>query len=84
MPSPLMLEALHTVLVGFYLLTLAILTVYGVHRYAQVYLYHKHRKNVPVPAGRFSELPSVTVQLPFLVPSACLVCEIPAAESPSE
>src|SRR4029077_12283956 len=39
--------------------------IYGIHRYVQVYLYHKHRKNVPVPSGKFTDLPTVTVQLPM-------------------
>jgi cellulose synthase/poly-beta-1,6-N-acetylglucosamine synthase-like glycosyltransferase len=65
MPSPLLIEVFHRFLVGLYLLTLGILTVYGIHRYVQVYLYHKHRRKAPVPAGRFSELPTVTVQLPM-------------------
>jgi cellulose synthase/poly-beta-1,6-N-acetylglucosamine synthase-like glycosyltransferase len=52
-------------MVTLYLLTLGILTVYGIHRYVQVFLYHKYRRNVPAPAGKFSELPQVTVQLPM-------------------
>lgn len=65
MQSPLLIEVVHKVLVSLYLLTLGILTVYGIHRYVQVYLYHKHRKNAPVPSGRFTDLPQVTVQLPM-------------------
>jgi cellulose synthase/poly-beta-1,6-N-acetylglucosamine synthase-like glycosyltransferase len=60
-----MIEAIHWVLVGCYLLTLGILTVYGLHRYLQVYLYFKHHEKIPQPAGKFSELPRVTVQLPM-------------------
>ena len=62
---PTVVEAVHVVLVGVYLLAMGILTVYGVHRYVQIFLYHRYRRNVPVPAGRFSELPTVTVQLPM-------------------
>ena len=47
------------------MLTLAILTVYGVHRYVQVYLYYKHMRNKPTPANCFASLPAVTVQLPM-------------------
>ena len=60
-----MIGAIHTVLVGLYLLTLGVLTVYGLHRYLQIYLYYKHHRKVPQPAGTFSELPRVTVQLPM-------------------
>ena len=48
-----------------YLLVVGVLALYGFHRYCILYLYLKHRKNVPVPAGRFEELPRVTVQLPI-------------------
>ena len=37
----------------------------AVHRYVIVYLFFKHRKNVPVPVRRFENLPRVTVQLPI-------------------
>ncbi len=48
-----------------YFLVLTGLSLYGVHRYCIVYLFLKHRKNVPVPQGRFEQLPRVTVQLPI-------------------
>ena len=51
--------------IGVYLLTLTILAVYGFHRGQLVYLYWKHRKRAPAPAGKFDELPVVTVQLPM-------------------
>ncbi|MGA3170292.1 MAG: cellulose synthase family protein [Chthoniobacteraceae bacterium] len=41
------------------------LSLYGIHRYVIVYLFFKHRKNVPKPARHFEELPRVTVQLPI-------------------
>ncbi len=63
MPS--MFECFHLVLVGLYLLTLGILTVYGLHRYVQVVLYYRHYRKEMVPAGKFTELPRVTVQLPM-------------------
>ncbi len=46
-----------TVLVG--------LSLYGLHRYAIVYLYLKNKGNVPKPQGEFAQLPRVTVQLPI-------------------
>jgi len=48
-----------------YLLVVGVLALYGFHRYCILYLYLKHRNNVPVPAGRFEELPRITVQLPI-------------------
>jgi cellulose synthase/poly-beta-1,6-N-acetylglucosamine synthase-like glycosyltransferase len=45
---------------------LAILSVYGVHRYETIRRYRKYKKNISsVPKGRFTELPRVTVQLPI-------------------
>jgi cellulose synthase/poly-beta-1,6-N-acetylglucosamine synthase-like glycosyltransferase len=59
------LEALHLVLVGMYILAMVVLTVYGLHRYLLIYLYHRVDRTAPQPAGKFSELPTVTVQLPM-------------------
>jgi cellulose synthase/poly-beta-1,6-N-acetylglucosamine synthase-like glycosyltransferase len=59
-----------------------ILAVYGWHRYYMVYLYMKHKHEVPEPLGRFDELPVVTIQLPIfnemyvvdrLVDSVCAI-----------
>jgi GT2 family glycosyltransferase len=48
-----------------YLSVLFGLSAYGVHRYFIIYLFLKHRKQAPVPASHFDELPVVTVQLPI-------------------
>src|SRR5271155_3979246 len=48
-----------------YLAVLFGLSLYGIHRYVIVYLFFKHRKNVPKPVRNFEELPRVTVQLPI-------------------
>src|SRR5438093_1953299 len=48
-----------------YLAVLIGLSAYGVHRYFIIYLFLKNRKRVSVPAGRFQQLPKVTVQLPI-------------------
>src|SRR5689334_16959033 len=48
-----------------YLAVLIGLSAYGVHRYFIIYLFLKNRKRGSVPAGRFNELPKVTVQLPI-------------------
>src|SRR6266699_305630 len=48
-----------------YLSVLVGLSAYGLHRYFIIYLFLKNRKRAPVPAGRFEQLPVVTVQLPI-------------------
>ena len=59
------LTAVHIALLAMYLFVLLVVCVYGLHRYALVYLYYKHRDNQPRPGSRFPEWPSVTVQLPM-------------------
>jgi cellulose synthase/poly-beta-1,6-N-acetylglucosamine synthase-like glycosyltransferase len=48
-----------------YLTVLLGLSAYGIHRYFIIYLFLKHRKRAPVPAGHFKQLPKVTMQLPI-------------------
>src|SRR5258707_6468158 len=48
-----------------YLAVLLGLSAYGVHRYFIIYLFLKNRKRAVVPAGRFRQLPRVTVQPPL-------------------
>jgi cellulose synthase/poly-beta-1,6-N-acetylglucosamine synthase-like glycosyltransferase len=48
-----------------YFLVMSILAMYGIHRYALVYNYFKHRKNVPGPPPEVAAWPKVTVQLPI-------------------
>src|SRR5271169_2093408 len=49
-----------------YFTVLAILSVYGLHRYDIIRTYFKHRKNaVTEPPKRFDRLPPVTIQLPL-------------------
>src|SRR6202790_4670921 len=49
-----------------YFSILAILSVYGLHRYDVIRTYFKHRKNaLKEPRGRFAQLPRVTIQLPI-------------------
>jgi cellulose synthase/poly-beta-1,6-N-acetylglucosamine synthase-like glycosyltransferase len=47
-----------------YLTVLGGLSLYGVHRYAIVYLYLRHRHDKAGPQSQFDSLPRVTVQLP--------------------
>jgi len=45
---------------------LALLSVYGIHRFEMVRAYFKHRRNaVDEPKLRFEQLPKVTIQLPL-------------------
>src|SRR6266516_4262646 len=49
-----------------YFSILAILSVYGLHRYDTIRTYFKHRKKaVDQPPSRFEQLPPVTIQLPL-------------------
>src|SRR6478736_2600647 len=48
-----------------YFVVLLGLSLYGLHRYVIVYLYLKYRKSVPEPQEKFTDLPSITVQLPI-------------------
>ncbi|MFG0317120.1 MAG: cellulose synthase family protein [Planctomycetota bacterium JB042] len=47
-----------------YYAVLVILSIYGLHRYALVWLYYRTKDRAPRPAGRFSAPPKVCVQLP--------------------
>jgi cellulose synthase/poly-beta-1,6-N-acetylglucosamine synthase-like glycosyltransferase len=60
------MTAFETLILVLYFFILSILAVYGWHRYYLVYLYMKHKDNVPkLPANGFDPLPVVTVQLPI-------------------
>lgn len=54
-----------TILMSVYTFVLVMVSIYGFHRYALVYLYYRHRRRPRRPAGRFDELPDVTIQLPM-------------------
>ena len=54
-----------TIFMTVYTFALVMVSIYGLHRYALVFLYYRHRRKIPKPAGRFTELPTVTVQLPM-------------------
>ncbi|MFT5634101.1 MAG: cellulose synthase/poly-beta-1,6-N-acetylglucosamine synthase-like glycosyltransferase [Rubritalea sp.] len=47
-----------------YVLVLLSLAGYGFHRLTIIYLYLKHKDDVPVAKGHFDELPVITMQLP--------------------
>ena len=65
LPSVYQISSFDWMLVGLYLATMVVLSLYGMHRYQLVYLYHRHKRNAPgEPERRFDKLPRVTVQLP--------------------
>ena len=77
-----LLTTLRWPLTGAYLLLLTLIGTYGVHRYWLVYLFARHRREVPRPTHRFTELPRVTVQLPVfnegrvverIIDAACVI-----------
>ncbi len=48
-----------------YCFIVAVLGIYGFHRYQLLRLFHKHRHESTEPQGYFADLPTVTVQLPI-------------------
>lgn len=60
-----LLDVLRYSLLALYVFVLTMLVIYGIHRYHLVYLYYRNRHRARPPAGRFTELPRVTVQLPI-------------------
>src|SRR4051812_28515202 len=48
-----------------YTIVLTGLSIYGLHRYAIVFLFLRYRKQKPKPLAQFEILPRVTVQLPI-------------------
>ncbi len=73
-----------TLILASYFFVLVILAVYGWHRYYLVYLYMRHKHEVPVPQAEYDDasLPVVTIQLPLynemyvvdrLVDSVCAI-----------
>lgn len=52
------------IFLGVYFGILAVLSVYGSHRYRMAYLYYRHKFKLPTPNGVLTRLPKVTIQLP--------------------
>src|SRR5437660_1112455 len=59
------MSSVEVLFLATYFAVLLILSIYGSHRYVMAYLYYKYKGNLPLPAGRFEELPRVTIQLPI-------------------
>src|SRR4051794_34191621 len=58
---------------GVYFAVLAVLAMYGSHRYKMAYLYYRHKFKLPIPKAPLKELPRVTIQLPIF--NELYVCE---------
>jgi hypothetical protein len=54
-----------TLFMTLYTIMLIVVSIYGFHRYALVFLYYRHRNKTPKLKGRFEQLPPVTIQLPM-------------------
>ena len=54
-----------TAILAAYFFILCILAMYGWHRYYLVWVYMKHKDNVPKPRPHLDPLPVVTIQLPI-------------------
>lgn len=80
-PAAYQVSSLEFACIVAYMFVMAVLGVYGLHRYQLVYLFYKHKdRALGAPAARFGQLPRVTVQLPIyneeymveqLIESAC-------------
>ncbi|MFH1998657.1 MAG: glycosyltransferase [Planctomycetota bacterium] len=66
------METWKLIIIYCYFGLMALLSVYGIHRYYLVYLFYKHKKNRPVSSRHFSSLPKITVQLPVFN-EACVI-----------
>jgi len=69
------METWKLIIIYCYFGVMALLSVYGIHRYFLVYLYYKHKKDKPVSSQRFASLPKITVQLPVFN-EACVITRL--------
>ncbi len=60
-----MQETIQFVPITLYFACLVVLTIYGMHRYWEVFLYYRNCKKVQTKPAEFPALPRVTVQLPL-------------------
>jgi len=54
-----------TVVLALYFGVLAVLTLYGAHRWYLLWLFARHRDDAPRPSARFDVAPRLTVQVPL-------------------
>jgi cellulose synthase/poly-beta-1,6-N-acetylglucosamine synthase-like glycosyltransferase len=53
------------IFLAVYFGVLAVLSVYGSHRYRMAFLYYRHKYKLPTPKSALAVMPRVTVQLPI-------------------
>ena len=53
------------IFLGFYCSLFFILSIFGLHRFYNTYLFYKTKNRIPKPKGKFESLPHVTIQLPL-------------------
>jgi len=59
------MSTIEIVFLGVYFGVLAVLAVYGSHRYRMAFLYYRHKFAAPTPKAKLEQLPPVTIQLPI-------------------
>lgn len=80
-------STLHWLVQSLYFGSLAVMTLYGFHRWYLIRLYLRHRNERPEPLDRFAELPRLTVQLPLyneMYVARRLIDAVCALEYPSD
>ena len=58
------MSAVEILFLAVYFGVLAVLSLYGSHRYRMAFLYYRHKFKLPTPRGTLAQLPRVTIQLP--------------------
>jgi cellulose synthase/poly-beta-1,6-N-acetylglucosamine synthase-like glycosyltransferase len=59
------MSSVEIIFLAIYFAILAVLGIYGSHRYRMAYLYYRHKYQLPTPIGPLKEQPRVTIQLPI-------------------
>jgi cellulose synthase/poly-beta-1,6-N-acetylglucosamine synthase-like glycosyltransferase len=78
---------IESIVLGLYFAIMAVLSIYGSHRYFMAYLYHRHKFKLPTPSGPLKTLPKVTIQLPIfneMYVVERLIGSVSAIQYPSE
>jgi cellulose synthase/poly-beta-1,6-N-acetylglucosamine synthase-like glycosyltransferase len=59
------MSTVEVLFLAIYFGVLAVLSVYGSHRYRMAFLYYRHKFKLPTPNGTLAQTPRVTIQLPI-------------------
>ncbi len=59
------MSTVEVLFLAIYFGVLAVLSVYGSHRYRMAFLYYRHKFKLPTPNGTLATTPRVTIQLPI-------------------